>query len=78
MNAWPSLFRGLRAVSRGRLFIRTASAPTLPPVEESPEAEPTLEQTPRPIGIDTQELLALDKRVEMVLQSARHSGPKRY
>lgn len=76
MNAWPTLFRGLRAVSRGRLLIRPFSAPTLPPVEESSEAEPAIVQVPRG-GIETSELLALDREVEAVLESGCQGASKR-
>jgi hypothetical protein len=76
MNAWPSLVRGLRAVSRGRLFVRPASAPTLPAVEESPEAEPVIEQTPSG-GIGPDELLALDRKFEKALRKSRGRPSRR-
>jgi hypothetical protein len=75
MSAWPSLVRGLRAVSRGRLFIWPASAPTLPAVEESPEAEPVIEQ-PSAGGIRPDELLALDRKLE-VLRKRRARSSRR-
>jgi len=58
------------------LFIRPASAPTLPAVEESPEAEPVIEQTP-PGGIEPDELLALDRKIEKVLEKSRKRPPRR-
>lgn len=77
MNALPSLVRGLRAISRGRLFTRPASHPTLHDVvEESPEAEAVIEQTP-PGGIEPEELLALDRKLENVLRKNQpgHARP---
>jgi len=76
MNAWPSLIRGLRAISPSRLFIRSGSAPTLPAVEESPEAEPVIEQTP-PGGIGPDELLALDRKFEKVRRKNRERPSRR-
>jgi hypothetical protein len=75
MNAWPSLVRGLRAISRKRLFVRSDPGPTGPDIEESPEAEPALAQTPAR-GIDTQELLALDRRLEQLRQKNREPPPR--
>jgi hypothetical protein len=75
MNAWPSLVRGLRAISRKRLFVRSDPGPTRHDIEESPEAEPALEP-PRARGIDTQELLELDRRLEKVLQKNRERPPR--
>lgn len=76
MSAWPSLFHGLRAVARGRLFIRPAYAPTLLVVEESPEAEAAHVQVPRR-PIEPYELLALDRHLEKVLRTTRTRRPRR-
>jgi hypothetical protein len=67
MTTWPFLSRGFRAVW-GNLFIGPASAPMVPAVEESSEAEPVLEEMPRS-SIEPDELLALDRELEKVLRT---------